>query len=141
MTSASGLVRSRQIIPLPPTFIAGVPNEVPTSTSGNRGPISTTSSQVGIVVARGLVGLHRLAELRARLVAALPVVLGAAERLAGRLAAGRAERRRGHSTSVAPFPPASTPRAASADQFIVRRPRSGGTTSMAIPHVAQLDML
>ena len=40
-----------------------------------------------------LVGAHGLAELRARLVAALPVVFGPAERLAGRLAAGRAERR------------------------------------------------
>src|SRR5262245_44597455 len=96
MTSASGFVRSRQIMPLPVTFIAGVPNEVPTSTSGNRSPISTTSSQVGIVLTLGLVGLHRLAELGARLVAALPVVLGPAERFAGRLPAGRAQGRGGH---------------------------------------------
>ena len=76
--------------------IKETPNEVPTSTSGNRAPISTTSFQVGIVVARGLVGLHRLAELGARLVAALPVMLGAAERLARGLSAGRADRWRGH---------------------------------------------
>jgi hypothetical protein len=40
---------------------------------------------------RGLVGSDRLAVLRAGLVAAFPVVLRASERLAGRLAAGRAE--------------------------------------------------
>ena len=41
----------------------------------------------------GLVGVDGLAELRAGLIAALPIVLGPAEGLAGRLAAGGAERR------------------------------------------------
>jgi hypothetical protein len=48
----------------------------------------------------GLVGRDRLAELRAGLVAALPVVLGAAEGFAGGLAAGRADRRDAHAAKV-----------------------------------------
>src|SRR6188768_1662909 len=46
-TSASGFARRRQRN-FVRTFIDGVPYEVPTSTPGNRVPISTTSSHVAI---------------------------------------------------------------------------------------------
>src|SRR5688572_29953021 len=46
-TRASGLVRSRHM-PLPLTFSAGLPKEVPSSTSGKRSPILTTSDHSGI---------------------------------------------------------------------------------------------